>query len=407
MTYFNTTKDEENLNKMIDDIIKEHYRLTKEDEETLLEHTSIIQKILVPKSENLTFAKNQLQEAINLKAQVDEELISNGIEFINNDLYCEDIGIYLKSVPVNCPLYIRNQDNKLPYISMPFLSKIYKNLLYDIDVLNSQVKIMAKGENGENIANKYFSLFSDKYPIRKNIIIPIEDAFAKSSEIDTYIVTPKGLFVCEIKNWGNENEKIIIENDGKWFKSSNKDKVAVSSPVEQNTRHCLATEKYLKINGIECKTIPIVVIANTKTILENHSCNTVLRVSDVYNYIENLNLPNILSEEDTKNILNILDSCECSEKKFLCYDFESQERYYDIYFNKAFEIFKCEMNIKRICANIAKEHVEMLVKRGKKIKIIACILFILLALIIVVKNITFIKFMIGLTILGFICGSKN
>lgn len=128
-----------------------------------------------------------------------------------------------------------------------------------------------KGNQGEDMVRKYFSLFADKYPLRMNVILPIRDEFARTSELDSVIVTPKGILVCEIKNWGSEKEDIHIAGDDTWYICKNHKREKKKNPFEQNIRHAIALEKYLKARGITCRIIPVVVIADSKTTVVNES----------------------------------------------------------------------------------------------------------------------------------------
>jgi len=406
----NSDKYEKQLNEQIDETIREYFPLT-EEEKTLLGHTPIpLNKVLVPKDEILYFAQQQLEDAINIKNDIDRKLVEHRVEYTGSDdenyFWHPNAYEIFKVCADHDKLrsYIRGEQDRIPAVAMPLLEKLYKELLNDISELQKQYNILAKGENGENLANKYFSLFSEKYQTRKNIIIPVGDAFAKSSEIDTYIITSKGLFVCEIKNWGNEKETIVIENDGKWYRKVGRDKMSVSSPVEQNTRHCIATEKYLKQHSIECRTIPIIVMANSKVNIENNSQNVVLRVSEVYNYIENLNLPATLSKQDQRKIVSILDSCERAEKKFQVYEFESQKKHYQDYFKKAFEIVDLEMNMKIKCGEIVQAHIDMLHDKSKKNKKTLIIGSIAVVLLLFLMNPKLVGFIIVILVLGIFFG---
>lgn len=105
-----------------------------------------------------------------------------------------------------------------------------------------------KGEEGEKNISNELKLYNQKYKYRENIIIPANDIGGETSETDIYIVTAKGVFVCEVKNWGKRGRTICISKDGQW--SVKRRKIVLKSPVQQNTRHCLATERFLENNGL-------------------------------------------------------------------------------------------------------------------------------------------------------------
>lgn len=402
-------EDRAELHKQFEEIVKETFP-DLENYNNILNHEQIpLKQEIVPKNEQIIYAREQLNKALEIKENFESELAKHGIWL---DKYSDDgfnhpdknILLEVRREISSTPSYGFKEEELLPHMGFFLMRKIYTKLLKDTSELDRQVGILVKGERGESLTSKYFSLFEDKYHIINNIIIPIADSFAKSSEIDTFIITPKGIFICEIKNWGNEDETIIIGSDGKWYRQIKRKKTPVSSPVEQNTRHRLATEKYLKQFGIECELIPLIVIANNKTNIENNSNNVVIRMSEVYNYIENYNLPETLSKQTQNQILNILDSCEKSEKKFPAISFNMQEEYYNEYFRIAFDIIDKEMSIKRQCAEVFREHVKHINKRNKKNWTVLLTSIAIIVIILIVKNWTGIKFMIGFALLGIIAG---
>lgn len=113
------------------------------------------------------------------------------------------------------------------------------------DDIEKNIKIMQKGKNGEDAVSKALSIFQGKYRILENIVIPANDEMGETSETDVYIITDKGVFVCEVKNYGNENQILHIAQDGRWEICDIHNGRILSrkaSATQQNARHCLATE---------------------------------------------------------------------------------------------------------------------------------------------------------------------
>lgn len=179
-----------------------------------------------------------------------------------------------------------------------------------------------KGESGEEYVEKQMSILSDKYFVRQNVLLPSADELSQTSETDAYIVTAKGIFVCEVKNWGGAGQTIKVTKDGQWSIIKSGAREAKESPVAQNSRHCLATEKYLKNKGIDKIRIkPLIIIANDMVFVENEGDNAIIRASEIYSYIEGLNLPEIYSEEEQKQIIELFEDCKIEERYFMINDY--------------------------------------------------------------------------------------
>ena len=199
----------------------------------------------------------------------------------------------------------QNRQNQARNMLRTLMNKLNEEFTYFYHENSKQIK----GNQGEELVEKYFSLFANKYPSRMNVILPIEDAFAKSSEIDSLIVTPKGILVCEIKNWGSEKDPVYIHRDDTWYVRKNGRKEKQKNPFEQNIRHVMALEEFLKQNGITCKLIPAVIIADNKVeVINDGNSKTILKSSAVYEYIENQPLPETIDKETQNKILNLLDN---------------------------------------------------------------------------------------------------
>lgn len=201
--------------------------------------------------------------------------------------------------------YIENGDKVPPE---EYLQYIYNVILRILDDIDRDIAILQKGIHGEEMVRKQLKLYEGKYKVLENIVIDSVDSQGNTSEVDTYIITDKGLVVAEIKNYGNENQRLHITNDGRWIIEDayygRMLKRIDKSPIEQNARHCLAVERLLKEEfGEECNIpiIPVVFIANNKVSIQNESRSTVIRVSEFYTFINSISggmiVPKKLQEE--------------------------------------------------------------------------------------------------------------
>lgn len=192
------------------------------------------------------------------------------------------------------------------------LVKIHNDILNVYHIAKAKAAGYKKGDVGEDYVEKELDLFKNKYKFVKNVVFDYQDSKGKTSETDLYVITKKGILVCEIKNKGNEKYIFEITKDGQWSKCDAKGKlleVMETSPFAQNTRHCLATEKILEDNGIkDYKIIPVVIIGNEMVRIDNSSNNIVIRTSELYNLIEGLNLEEKYDEEYQNRIIDIFNS---------------------------------------------------------------------------------------------------
>lgn len=264
-----------------------------------------------------------------------------------------------------------------------FLFDIMYNILISFDNLKNKKLSLDKGNAGEDYVAKELSLFKDKYKFAENIILPHSDLKGKTSETDLYVLTSKGILVCEIKNKGNEKYIFKIGKDGQWTKHNATGKFleTMDSPFAQNTRHCIATEQFLKDNGItDFKIIPVVIIANEQVRIENNSDNIVIRASELYNFVERLDYPEKYNEEYQNKVLNTLKDKSIKKEnlfKVLSVKYDSEDKIISAT-SKVLDTYKSWLNY-RYTVNYdgrlknSKAHF----KRFKKLKIFlgVCLLF--------------------------------
>lgn len=279
------------------------------------------------------------------------------------------------------------------------------NQLRDYSIFFSrEAKGQIKGEQGEENVRKYFSMFAGKYPFRMNVVLPVKDEFARSSELDSVIVTPKGIFVCEIKNWGNEREDIYIGGDDTWYVCGQHRREKKKNPFEQNIRHTIALEKYLEANGITCRLIPVVVIADSRTTIRNESGKTVLKASAVYEYIQNQMLPTTIDTQTQKKILGLLDHTGAGENAFPCKDFFAVSDVYE----EAIDAILRIRNVEYWQEKELFDQCQGIIKKHENIWLL--ILFLLSGTLAIAGIIIFrgvIKLVIGILALGLVCGGLS
>lgn len=274
----------------------------------------------------------------------------------------------------------------------------------------------AKGDAGEEYVAKELDLFKDKYKFARNIKFRYEDLKGMTSETDLYVMTAKGLLVCEIKNKGNEKYTFKISRDGQWSKYGNNGNFlsVEDSPFAQNTRHCIATEKLLGNNGIaDCKILPVVIIGNEMVRIENDSENVVIRPSEIYNYVERMNLPERYDEQYQNKVISILNENNVEEENLFDVDAVPDGTYQYVmgFASKLMEfiqsIQKFDYDVKQYCMDKDNEAEIIKKKREKPLKIarvLAILLFVLVAVLWIKANWSWIPGMIiiGLIIYGYV-----
>lgn len=201
------------------------------------------------------------------------------------------------------------------------LLRIRTQLIRNYNELQRQLNAYEKGAAGERYVETQLELIKNKYHFLQNIKFKYSDSQGQTSETDLYIMTPKGLLVCEIKNYGNEDDTFLISKDGQWLKNPNgiHTEILTPSPFAQNTRHCVATEKLLKENGIHnIKIIPVIIMANETVRIQNESSHAVIRASELYHFIEHLNFPENYTSEFRNKIISILqENNDPEDNRFL------------------------------------------------------------------------------------------
>ena len=212
--------------------------------------------------------------------------------------------------------YLTGLQGRLPVL--PAADRMYQaveQLLQYRVSCKKQLAGLDKGERGEDLVLENLNKTKFKYIIRSSVVLPAVTEDSQTAETDAYVITPKGVFVLEVKNKGNKNAKIEISKDGRWRELYNGrvthvygEKKRDKTPAEQNIIHKMNTEAFLKQNGFEDVPLyPVVVFANNEVTIENESHDVVLRNSALISYIESIEGLNLLSREEMEDIAALFD----------------------------------------------------------------------------------------------------
>lgn len=279
---------------------------------------NLIEEKLVKRSAILQTANEELQKSVNTYFQFMNIIHSFNCEINDTAFHFELEG------RTNLPPEQKISDSSCAHEINTYLAPITKEfspaikeellriraqLLRNYNELRHQLNAYKKGAAGEQYVATQLDLIKNKYQFLQNIKFKYSDSQGQTSETDLYVMTPKGLLVCEIKNYGNEDDTFLISKDGQWLKNPNgmHTEILTPSPFAQNTRHCVATEKLLEESGIHnIKIIPVIIMANETVRIQNESSHTVIRASELYHFIEQLDCPENYTSEFQDKIMSIL-----------------------------------------------------------------------------------------------------
>ena len=215
------------------------------------------------------------------------------------------------------------ENNGIDFPTEEYLQRIHYQAGLVLNEIDKDIAILHKGISGEEYVNEQLKLYEGKYKVLQNIVLESVDSQGNTSEVDAYIITDRGLVVAEVKNYGNENQKLHITNDGRWvIEDAHNGHILRRidhSPVEQNTRHCLAVERLLqKEFGEECNipVIPVIFIANNKVGINNESKSSVIRVSEFYTFINSVQNTASVSKEMQEKIEKLLNEHNIGAQEF-------------------------------------------------------------------------------------------
>lgn len=391
------------------DKINEKYFIDKNDVENI---KNLCQKdlpeIKLKDSERIEYCTNQKRLADRLLSKLLGQL--KALNLYSDSCYGK-FALYSNEEygRVNC-IGIEEQRIFEPYFNR---SKEGKNLIYELIMktfsikkfFHKEIEILNERDKGNNSVKEYFSMFSDKYPCLYNIILPNQNK-QNLLEINSIIVTPKGVFVCKIKNF-NKDETIYINEDDSWCLTKWNHKEKHENSFEENTYNMILLEKYLRQNGIDCKVIPMIVVSNNETKIVNRNKRPVIKSASVYEYIENLSISKTIDEETQEQIVELLGKLENEEKLFAYQNLEAVYKEYEDAIEKAFEIRTTEIKLEEELLAKCQNIIEAYNKRYNFILILVSIVAFILAAIFVILHIKGIIILIGIGIVGSIFAWLN
>ena len=182
----------------------------------------------------------------------------------------------------------------------------------------------AKGIYGEKIVNYHLRplLREDEY-LLANLIIPLQNG--RKTEIDCVLISRKGIFCIEVKNWvghisGNdEDDYWYQEYDDPWM-----DDKKHRNPVKQNEGHCIALERKLH-NNYSVDNAVIFAELDDGWGIDSEYSFTIRSFKDYYRELDD----NELNPIQIKAIYQMLYPFVATEEEMAKYREEINNRYYN------------------------------------------------------------------------------
>ena len=171
-------------------------------------------------------------------------------------------------------------------------------------------KLQKNGFSGEARAKRFLANLVDKKDIFiTNLLIPKDDGF--TTEIDCVLISRKGIFCFEVKNWiGRING---FECDDFWYRryvTRHSKAKQIKNPVKQNETHVRAVNKVL---GYEYFVHNVVLFSQDVT-LEHIVSNCVYTRSTFEQYYKSLK-KNVFSRKKTYELIAKLVIYKANEEK--------------------------------------------------------------------------------------------
>lgn len=217
---------------------------------------------------------------------------------------------------------------------------------------------------GEARVNQELALYKDILVNIPNVRMEEEiEGRIESVEADNIIISNKGIFSLEVKNYGESNEDytLQISKDGQWSKIVRGRETNIGSVSAQHGRHIgiqqrlfnqeLSKRKDLQLPYINFE--PIYVIANENVKIINDSNMIIVRPSLVYPYIANYKSDITIPKECLSIFEEIINSLKRPLKNYPIPDYKAfYDKYLDILFKAYIDLDK----ISEICLEYKEEY---------------------------------------------------
>jgi len=205
--------------------------------------------------------------------------------------------------------------NQIRLLILPFILWIITIIFIKTAVtVKQKMNILQSGIEGEYLTNSQISSLPETYTAFRNLTVTYNH---KSSELDTLIIGPTGVFVVETKNLngtitGNISEHNWIQH--KIGRAGTPYSKTFYSPVKQVNTHIYRIANFLKENGIRTYINAIVYFSNIDTTVSISGSDEKTHIFFAKNDGANQMLQHILnnnqqlSEADCNKIIDLLNN---------------------------------------------------------------------------------------------------
>lgn len=181
------------------------------------------------------------------------------------------------------------------------------------------VKVAQKGKTGEDNVSRVLRQYRDSFFSLENIVISAYQEKGNTAEIDACIISSKGIFICEVKNYGTSGQMLYMPEHGEWqlYNESGYFLANKPSAFVQNERQCNAARSFLKEHlGREVPIIPVVIIANNEVDvrMENPQSNIVIRADQINDLVSSFR--DAIDYETQKNIVATFEKHQLDPNDF-------------------------------------------------------------------------------------------
>lgn len=331
------------------------------------------EQILKKHAENVYETFKGVLETDCLKGQVPKSKFQADVKKVDNDERLQIVEAELKRLPGFNPDEIRRQSNNGGYwvededfqgiplrhltdkvnhlsVSLPDIERFYQELGLYHDFhskahpyLDKEARIIGAGVKGEERVNEELHMYGKAWNVFSNVRFEVN---GQSVESDNIIVSKKGIFTIEAKNYApNGNYGIHITRDGQWLKTFPNGKTELMNNIaSQSNRHVaykqnLIAEEWEKKHG-EAQFFhiqPLIVLANDTVQVQNETNMPIIRISQIYHHI--MSQPDVLTDEQVTLISEIIEENRLPAKKYPldCY-FPHIEEIHETLSKKAYTI---------------------------------------------------------------------
>lgn len=200
------------------------------------------------------------------------------------------------------------------------LSKAFLDLDKCLDMMYIGYSGIKKGLDGEQKTEKTLQYLSGDCKILRNIRLELN---GQSSESDIIVVSPDGVFIIEIKNYGSKGDTLNISKDGQWsiFRAKSNKTDPIGDVVAQNYYHCDINNRIInkhlsKLNLPNIKCHSIIAIANDDVTINNETDNIVVRPSNVITALLNFKKSDNLDKCTQEEIVKCIEENKLPPKEY-------------------------------------------------------------------------------------------